>query len=148
MIYQETANFGDPAQHVAWALQNMPTMAGFGAVTNQSVLAEWSKHLYACGFRHVSVIAALADENGMIHVDQLPQQQIRLQPAFRGPRNAFNQASRWLPVGSPDVEPVIVPDIRDFTASEREAVLVQFRDAGEYADRYAPTPDVASVTYD
>lgn len=139
---------GDPAQHLAWAMVNMPTMAGFGAVTNPSTLAEWSKHLYACGFRHVSSIAALANEDGLIHVDQLPAQQIRLQPAFRGPRNAFNQASRWVPMNTPDVEPVIVPDIRDFTAAEKEAVLMQFRDAGDYTDRYAPPPDVASVTYD
>jgi hypothetical protein len=138
---------GDPAQHLAWAMRLMPTVAGVGAVTNPDTLADWSKHLYACGFRHVSAIAELADENGMIHVDQLPKQQIRLSEAFRGPRNAFNAAARWVPMDAPDAEPVVVPDISTFTATEREAVLNQFRDAGDYQDRYAPAPDVASVSY-
>jgi hypothetical protein len=110
-------------------------------------LAEWSKHLYACGFRHVSAIAELADEHGNIHVSQLPEQQIRLSEAFRGPRNAFNAAARWVPMDAPDAPPVIIPDIRDFTAPERAAVLSQFRDAGDYQDRYAPAPDTASVSY-
>lgn len=148
MIRQETANMGDPAQHCAWALRMMPTIAGVGAVTNPATLAEWSKHLYACGFRHVSTIAELANADGYIHVDQLPKQQIRLAEAFRGPRNAFNNAARWVPMGAPDTPPVIVPDIRDFTANERDAVLAQFRDAGDHVDRYAPPPDVASVSYE
>ncbi len=147
MISQETARMGDPAQHLAWAMRLMPTIAGVGAVTNPATLAEWSKHLYACGFRHVSTIAELANEDGMIHVDQLPKQQIRLSEAFRGPRNSLNAAARWVPMDAPDAPPIIVPDIRDFTPNEREAVLSQFRDRGDFVDRYAPAPDVASVTY-
>ncbi len=148
MISQETANMGNPAEHLSWALRLMPTVAGFGAVTNPATLAEWSKHLYACGFRHVSSIAELANEEGWIHVDQLPKQQIRLSEAFRGPRTSLNAAARWVPMDAPDAPPVIVPDIRDFTAAEKEAVLNQFRDTGDYVDRYAPAPDVASVSYE
>jgi hypothetical protein len=148
VITQENARMGDPKQHLAWAMRLMPTVAGVGAVTNSAILAEWSKHLYLCGFRHVSAIAALANADGYIHVDQLPKQQIRLAEAFRGPRNAFNAAARWVPMDAPDPEPISVPDIQEFTPNEREAVLAQFRDTGHYVDRYAPPPDVASVSYE
>jgi hypothetical protein len=148
VITQQTAKMGDPSEHVAWALRNMPTIAGAGAVTNPAIIAEWSKHLYMAGFRHVSTIAELANEDGYIHVSALPEQQIMLREAFRGPRNGLNQAARWVPVGSPDAEPVIVPDINDMTAAEREALLNQFRTAGDFTDRYAPEMSTAQVTYD
>ena len=143
MISQETADMGKPEEAVAWALRLMPTIAGVGAVTNPATLAEWSKHLYACGFRHVSAIAALANPDGYIHVDQLPKQQIRLSESFRGPRNALNNAARWVPMNAPDPAPVIIPDIRDFTAAEKNAIRMQFPTETR-TDWYAP--DVASVT--
>jgi len=128
---QADANMGDPEQHCAWALEMMPTPAGQGAVTHPAFLRQWSAHLYAAGFRHVSAIAALADADGMIHVSQLPKQEIKLLPAIRGPRNRFNQSSRWVPVDTPDPPLLNLPDITELTTEEQEALLAQFRDAGK-----------------
>ena len=134
MITQETCNWADPKQHFAWGLQNLPTFAGIGAITHPGFLTQWSEHLYQAGFRHVDAIAQLADENGMIHVSQLPAQQIKWQPAPRGPRNVWNPAARWVPMNAPDPEPMRIPDINKLTDPEREALLGQFRDAGLIKD--------------
>lgn len=136
---------GDPAQHFAWALFAMPTVAGSGAITNPQMAADWSRHLYACGFRHVTDIAKLADDDGNIDVAKLPRQQIKMQNAFRGPRNAFNMAARWVPMETPDPEPVQVPDVRDYTQVERDAIRRQLVDQGAFDDFYAPQHSVAEV---
>lgn len=136
---------GDPRQQAAWALHLAPTIAGSGAITHPHILADWSEHLYACGFRHVSEIAKLADENGLIHVDQLPKQRMKLsQPQF-GQRNRLNASAAWVPVDSPDVEPPqrFIPNVDELDAIQREAVWQQMRDRHDRTDWYAP--DVASV---
>lgn len=141
---QGEADLHKPEEHLLWALRNMPTMAGAGMVTHPGFLRLWSKHLYECGFRHVDAIAALADENGVIRVDQLPQQQIKFQKAFRGPRNLYNNAASWVPVDTPAPKLVQLPDIRQLTPEENEAILAQYRAAGMITVE-APKPDVAQV---
>ena len=120
----------NPQEHLLWALKNMPAFAGAGMVTHPGFLRAWSEHLWQCGFRHVSWLADLADENGMIHVSKLPKQMLKFQEAPRGPRHGYNNATRWVPVGTPDHEPMRIPDIRELTIQENEAMLSQYRDAG------------------
>jgi hypothetical protein len=127
---QKQVNWLVPEEHFAWAMRNMPTFAGVGAVTHPGFLRVWSKHLWECGFAHRDYLVSLADENGMIHVDQLPAQSIKLQPAFRGPRNNFNNAAQWVPVDQPDITPMNLPDVNQLTPQENEAMLQQYRDAG------------------
>lgn len=93
---QQEADPHNPEEHVVWALRNMPTFAGIGAVTHPGFLRQWSKHLWECGFRHRDYLEGLADENGNIHVSQLPEQTIELQGAFRGPSHIYNNAARWV----------------------------------------------------
>jgi hypothetical protein len=129
----------DPKQHVAWALRGMPAFAGAGMVTHPGFLLSWSEHLWQCGFRHVDWLASLADENGMINVADLPRQTIKMQEAVRGPRHMFNSATRWVPVDTPDPEPVHLPDIRDLTIQENMAMLDQYRQVGMIKDeQYGP----------
>jgi len=127
---QDTANMDDPTEHVLWALRNMPAFAGAGMVTHPGFLRAWSEHLWQCGFRHVSWLEKLADENGMIHVSKLPQQSLKFQLPMRGPRHGYNNAARWVTVNTPDPEPIHLPDIRQLTIQENEAMLSQYRDAG------------------
>lgn len=127
---QESHNPQDPRQHVVWALRNLPMVAGVGAITHPGYLAEWSEHLWKCGFRHRDYLEALADENGYIHVSQLPEQTIKFQQPFRGQRSDYNNAARWVGADDPDPEPVRIPNIRDLTQQENAAMIAQYREAG------------------
>jgi hypothetical protein len=127
---QQNHNPADPKQHFAWALRNLPLIAGVGAITHPGFLASWSEHLWKCGFAHRDYLEGLADEDGNIHVSQLPKQTIKLQQAFRGQRHDMNPAYRWVGVGDPDPEPVRIPNIREMTQQENEYMIRQYRDAG------------------
>jgi hypothetical protein len=141
---QEEANHNDPEQHLVWALRNMPTIAGSGMITHPGFLRAWSKHLWDAGFRHTDWIAGLADEDGNIHVSKLPEQRIQFQKAMRGPRNIFNNAATWVAKGTPAPKLIQLPDIRQLTPEENEAILAQYRAAGMLGDS-PPKPDVAEV---
>ncbi|AGR46443.1 hypothetical protein ODIN_28 [Mycobacterium phage Odin] len=131
---QESHDPTDPRQHVVWALRNLPMVAGVGAITHPGYLADWSEHLWKCGFRHVDALRALADEDGNIHVSQLPEQSIKFQPAFRGQRSDYNNAARWVGVDEPEPEPVRIPDIRKLTQQENRAMLAQYERDGWIKD--------------
>ena len=131
---QETADMSNPQEHLTWALRSMPAFAGAGLVTHPGFLRAWSEHLFNAGFRHVEWLKRLADENGNIHVSKLPQQMIKFQEPVRGPRHGYNNASRWVPVGTAEPEPMRIPDIRELTIQENEAMLQQYRDAGLITD--------------
>lgn len=144
---QENADLSKPEEHFVWALRNMPTIAGVGAVTHPGFLRQWSKHLWDCGFAHRDYLVGLADENGMIHVSQLPKQRIKLQKAMRGPRNLYNAAAHWVPAGTPDPPLVRLPDIRQLTPQENEAILAQYRAAGMIPSE-VPKPMTAAEVYE
>ena len=127
---QDTADMNNPQEHLTWALRSMPAFAGAGLVTHPGFLRAWSEHLFSCGFRHVDWLKQLADEDGNIHVSKLPKQMIRFQEPVRGPRHGYNNAARWVGVNEPDPQPINLPDIRQLTIQENEAMLQQYRDAG------------------
>lgn len=127
---QENADFTNPEEHIAWALRNMPTFAGVGAVTHPGFLKQWSRHLVDCGFAHTDYIASLADADGNTHVSKLPKQRIKLTAPIRGPRHHYNPAAVWAPVDSPEPPKTRLPDIRQLTAEENAAMLAQYRAAG------------------
>ncbi|QNJ55823.1 minor tail protein [Mycobacterium phage PainterBoy] len=141
---QESHDSEDPRQHVIWALRNMPMLAGVGAITHPGYLADWSEHLWKCGFRHVDWLRRLADKDGYIHVSQLPEQKIKFQQPFRGQRHTMNNAARWVGKDEKDPEPVRIPDIRKLTQQENEAMLRQYREAGMIPDN-SPGPSQAET---
>lgn len=127
---QEECNFGDPEEHFLWALRNLPSFAGSGVITNSGFLRLWSKHLWEAGFAHRDYLESLADEDGNIHVDKLPKQQIKFQEAFRGPHHTYNNAARWVRADEPDPEPFTIPNIRQMTLQERYALAYQLKEDG------------------
>lgn len=141
---QKDHNPNDPRQHVVWALRNLPLVAGVGAITHPGYLADWSEHLWKCGFRHVDWLRELADEDGNIHVSQLPEQTIKFQPAFRGQRHLMNHAARWVGKDEPDPEPVRIPDIRKLTDQENRAMIAQYERDG-WIKKDSPGPSMAEV---
>lgn len=127
---QETTNLKKPEEHMLWVFQNMPVVAGVGAVTNVAIIKGWAKHFWECGVAHRDYLETLADEDGNIHVSKLPRQTKKFIPPMRGPRHGFNNASRWVPMNVPAPEPVVVQDPRLMTAQEREAQLGIYRELG------------------
>lgn len=134
----------NPEEHFLWALRNLPNVRGVGQVTHPSILRDWSRHLVDCGFAHRDWLAGLADDNGMIHVDQLPKQVKKFQVAARGPRHDFNPAAGWVPIDEPDPAPVRLPNIHELTAQENAAMLAQYRAAG-LIPALPPARDTAEV---
>lgn len=141
---QQEHDPNDPEQHVLWALRNLPTIAGVGAITHPAFLKGWSKHLWEAGFRHVDWLRKLANEDGFIHVDQLPEQTIKFQPAFRGPGHTYNNAARWVAHDTPDPEPFRIPNVAQMTDQEKYALLYQL-DAQGVRMPNIPKRDTASV---
>lgn len=127
---QDQVDWNNAEEHLAWALQNMPTFAGIGAVTHTGFLRTWSEHLVKAGVAHVDYLRTLADQDGNIHVSKLPKQTIRWQPAMRGPRHGFNNAARWVSADSPAPQPYRLQDVRTLTDQERQAMVKQLIDVG------------------
>ena len=130
---QETVDWTNPEEHFAWALRNMPTIAGTGAVTHPGFLRQWSKHLVDVGAVHVDYLRKLADEDGNIHVSRLPKQRIRWQSPFRGPKNQYNNAARWVADDTPPPEPMRLPAIQELTQQENMAMIQQYKDDPNYS---------------
>lgn len=119
---QQTVDWNDPKQHIAWGMRNMPMFGGFGAVTNPGILLTWSEHLVRAGFCHTDYLRSLADENGNIHVSRLPRQLIKWQAPFRGPQDSYNNAARWVDMSAPERETPRIVDVREYTIQEQHAV--------------------------
>jgi hypothetical protein len=136
---QSEVDWTKPDQHFVWALRNMPTFAGTGAVTHSGFLKQWSEHLVKVGAVHVDYLRTLADENGNIHVDQLPKQTIKFQEAHRGPHHTYNNAARWVAVDTPDPEPMRLQDVRQLTIQEQHVMAEQLRQTGVI--RRDPVPE-------
>lgn len=131
---KEQCDFTNPEEHFLWALRNLPNVGGVQQIAPIMILKGWSEHLWECGFAHRDYLESLADEDGFIHVSQLPEQTKKFQPAARGPRHDFNPASQWVGSEEPEPEPVRIPDIRQLTPQENAAMLAQYRAAGMIPD--------------
>lgn len=143
---QENADYSDPEQALAWTLVNSPGMTPQSApLTIPGPLGRClSKHQRELGVVHVDELRALANEDGFIHVDQLPVQSKKYQRPVRGQQVDLNNASRWVPMDTPDPEPIVIQDPQAMTRPEIEALKARLADMGEL-----PTveykPDVAEV---
>lgn len=126
----EQSNLDDPEEMAAWALVLVPGVGSSPLILPVNYAAPMSKHLCELGFRHVSQIAALADENGMIHVDRLPKPEKKFRRPYRGQQSTFNPAGQWVAVDDPDPEPVVLPNVNVYTPQENEAILAQYAESG------------------
>lgn len=141
---QHEVDLNDPEERNLWVLVHLPNVGGVAMAAHPEVLRGWSKHLDDAGYIHVDRLRELADENGMIHVDQLPVQKIKYQPPYRGPQTIYNTAGRWVPIDTPDPEPVRIQDLSKFTRDEREAYVWQLKQLGDLPPQQ-PDVDTASV---
>lgn len=110
-----------------------------GIIQHPSVYFDGSKHLVQAGFVHVDYLRSLADDRGLIHVDQLPKQEIKYIPPHRGQQTSLNAASKWVPVETEPPAPIRLPDVRALTAEERAVLVAQLEANGDISH---PTPHV------
>lgn len=118
-----------------WGFKHLPASGGAPMITHPSVYRQWSKHFTeGLGFVHGPWLAAQADENGYIHVSQIPGQKLRYQEPHRGPRHDFNASGGWVETSTEDPKPIVLPDVNAMTNEEKAAMLAQFRAAGLIPD--------------
>ncbi|WP_407107870.1 DUF2744 domain-containing protein [Rhodococcus aetherivorans] len=121
---QSTCDQSDPKQAHQWVLVQMPFGHGQPYTPDLRMMPELSQHIDDAGYRHVDQIRALADANGLIHVDQLPAQRKRFRPPHRGQQHVLNASGAWVDVDAEDPEPVRVPDPAEYTPHE-QAVMAE-----------------------
>lgn len=143
---QENADYSDPELALAWTYVNSPGITEQSApLTLPGPLGRcMSKHQRQLGVVHVDELRAMADENGMIHIDQLPVQQKKYQRPIRGQQIPLNNASTWVPMDTPEPEPIVIQDPQAMTRPEIEALKARLRDMGEF-DVDEPGADVAEL---
>lgn len=130
---QQDADYSDPELALAWTLVHAP-----GATTASAPLTipgplgrALSKHQRELGVVHVDELRALANEDGFIHVDQLPVQQKKGQRPIRGQQNVLNNAFTWVPMDTEEPEPIVIQDPQGMTRQELEAVKARLAEMGE-----------------
>lgn len=119
-----------PHRWLRW-LRGMP-MAN-GQPTNWQIqdAQAMCEHLEKAGFAWGPELAALANEDGYIHVDQLPVQQIKqLAPEF-GPDIWVNPTGKWVSVDEPEPEPTKVLDLTELTDEQADALKVEQAEVAE-----------------
>jgi len=106
-----------------------------------------STHLTECGFVHVDQVRALADENGMVHVNNLPKQEKKLVRPYRGQQSAYNPLGRYAPMDEVEPEPVVIQDPAAMTVHEREAQVERLRYLGYKVNDPEPEAPKGYVEY-
>ncbi|QWS68139.1 hypothetical protein SEA_VANLEE_21 [Gordonia phage VanLee] len=129
---QDTADYSDPRRHLAWMFPGIKLSDGGGLMTHPETYYNWSEHCIKAGAVHVDYIRSLANDDGFIHVSQLPHQEIERHPPTRGEDHWLNPTGKWVPVGTPREKRETVVDIDGYTAPEQAAVLEQYALAGKF----------------
>lgn len=119
----------DPQQKYQWAFVAIK-LAGDTEFTPNPEAREWmSQHLEDLGFRH--------DPELMLK---------KLRTPHRGQQHYLNNTSEWVGVDEPDVAPVNLPNMDEYTLHEQAVVQEQLYYTGVAKRPAPPEPDKASVT--
>lgn len=138
--YEKCAGSDDPRVRHQWAFVQWPFLNDQGYTPAPDALELWSVRLDQLGYVHGPTLAQLADENGMIHVSQLPEQTIKLAVPYRGQQHYLNGAAMWIDRDADEVEPVNIPDPAEFTVHEQLVMQERMRYTGTLKDP-EPEPD-------
>ncbi|MGV9744584.1 phage gene 29 protein family protein [Rhodococcus zopfii] len=116
----------EPTQKFQFMFVALPFIGDTPFTPQDELLEKWSKRADDIGMAYGPHLAELADENGMIHVSQLPQPKIKLLKPNRGPDHTLN-VTGWVGIDEPEPGPVVIPDMGPHTPHEREIVAEQLR---------------------
>lgn len=119
----------DPQQKYQWAFVAIK-LAGDTEFTPNPEAREWmSQHLEDLGFRHDPALMTK-----------------KLRTPHRGQQHYLNNTSEWVGIDEPDVAPVALPNMDEYTRHEQEFVAEQLRYHGVVKDAPVVEVDKASVT--
>ena len=124
-LQQDCIASDDPKVRHQWVLIALP-FHGMTPFTMEPELREqWSERLDEAGYRHVDQLRALADEDGNIHVSQLPEQKVKFIPPHRGQQQALNNSGVWVGIDEEAPDPVALPNMAEYTTHEKAFVAEQ-----------------------
>lgn len=113
MRTQAETDFNNPKERFGWAFRGIKYGDHIMAIADP-IVEQWSEHLSACGFIHVSQLEGL--------VDNLPfKQEIHYQPPVEGQDHGLNAAGQWQSVDEPIKESRV--DILQHLNNTEKAVL-------------------------
>lgn len=141
---QDNCNQSDPKQKFQWIAVQLPFAGRQEYTPSSDQLEAWSERWDSLGIEHVDNLRKLADENGNIHVSQLPKQKLKLRVPYRGQQHYLNGAMQWIGVDEPEISPVALPNMEEYTRHEQEFIAEQLRYHGVVKDS-EPKPDTAVV---
>lgn len=110
---QDRCNPDNPEEYLLWAI------LGF----------EWNDQPFPMAVPIAKAMSAHLKKCGVEHHPEL--QQIKYQRPYRGQQTMFNGSGRWVPVETPDLPAVVMPDVSQLTLEEQEVLLAQFRALGK-----------------
>ncbi|MEV2222763.1 DUF2744 domain-containing protein [Nocardia vinacea] len=93
--------------------QNVPGMQGAAMMIPPPMAEIFAVHQWECGVR----------------VDPSKAEKKYIAP-FRGPRHAYNNAGRYAPIDSAEPEPATIPNMKEYTAEELQAIIAQLEGMG------------------
>lgn len=115
MKTQAETDFNNPKERFGWAFRGIK-YGDHTMTIADPIVEQWSEHLSACGFIHVSQLEGL--------VDDLPfKQQIHYQPPVEGPDHGLHAAGKWQSVDEPIQESRV--DILQRLNNTEKAVLAE-----------------------
>lgn len=118
----------DPKEKFQWAFVAI-RLAGDTEFTPNPEAREWmSEHLEDLGFRHDPALMRK-----------------KLRTPHRGQQHYLNNISEWVDIDEPDVAPVSLPNMEEFTVHEQALVAEQLRYSGVVKRDAGPVVDSASV---
>lgn len=144
---QDACDLSKPEQALLWASMYIPT-AGTGRqpyVFPRMMAEDFSVHYTECGFFHVDYIRSLADADGVIRVEDLPEQKKKLVRPYRGQQHALNPLGWWAPMDTPEEPAVVIQDPVAMTSHEREAQVERLRYMGYRINEPVPGPETGHV---
>lgn len=124
---RDNCDQSDPRKKFQWVFVAWPFVAGQTFTPSDDLLEDWSQRLDDAALVDADQLRTLANEDGFIHVDQLPKPKIKLLKPNRGPDHTLNGATGWVDVDEPDPDPVIIPDVGEYTRHEQEIIAEQLR---------------------
>lgn len=115
MKTQAETDFNNPKERFGWAFRGIK-YGDHTMTIAEPIVEQWSEHLSACGFIHVSQLGELADKVPF-------KQQIHYQPPVEGQDHGLNAAGKWQSVDEPIKESRV--DILQRLNNTEKAVLAE-----------------------